>query len=137
MAERPDEPATSERLAAWADTNPVVIRRSFAGLREAGIVSSTKGHGGGWRLGRPAAEISLGQIQTALDERLLGHALIEDTPGCLVERAVNAALDDAMREAERLLHEKLSRLSLADLAKDVSALWAVTPKPQGAVAHDL
>jgi Rrf2 family protein len=136
MAERPEEPATSERLAAWAETNPVVIRRTFAGLREAGIVSSAKGHGGGWRLGRPADQISLGQIQAALGERLLGHALVEDTPGCLVERAVNAALDEAMREAERLLHEKLSRLSLADLAKDVSALWAATSKPRGAHLHE-
>lgn len=136
MAERPDEPATSERLAAWADTNPVVIRRTFAGLREAGIVASAKGHGGGWKLARPTDQISLGQIQAALNERLLGHALVEDTPGCLVERAVNAALDEAMREAERLLHEKLSRLSLADLAKDVSALWAASPKPLGGHAHD-
>lgn len=137
MAERPAELATSERLAAWADTNPVVIRRTFAGLREAGIVASMKGHGGGWRLARPAADISLGQIQTALNERLLGHALVEDTPGCLVERAVNAALDEAMREAERLLHEKLSRLSLADLAKDVSALWTATSRSSEGHAHDL
>lgn len=125
MAQRPDEPIVSERLAEWAGTNPVVIRRTFAGLREAGIVASTKGHGGGWRLARAPFEISLGDIQAALNERLLGHALVEDTPGCLVERAVNAALDEAMREAERVLHARLSTLSLADLAKDVSALGVI------------
>jgi Rrf2 family protein len=130
MAEHPDDPIVSERLAAWADTNPVVIRRTFAGLREAGIVASTKGHGGGWRLARPTAEISLGDIQAALNERLLNHTLIEDTPGCLVERAVNAALDEARREAERLLHERLSRLSLADLAQEVAVLWAADPRPK-------
>ena len=136
MAEQGDDLATSERLATWADTNPVVIRRTFAGLREAGIVSSAKGHGGGWRLARPASQISVGQIQAALNERLLGHVLVEDAPGCLVERAVNAALDEAMREAERLLHEKLSHLSLADLAKDVAALWAAI-KPLETDTHDL
>ena len=136
MAERPDDPIVSERLAEWAGTNPVVIRRTFAGLREAGIVASTKGHGGGWRLARAPAEISLGDIQAALNERLLTHALIEDTPGCLVERAVNAALDEAMREAERLLHDRLSRLSLADLAKDVAVLWAADPRPKGASPHE-
>lgn len=135
MAERPDDPIVSERLAAWADTNPVVIRRTFAGLREAGIVASTKGHGGGWRLARAPADISLGDIQQALNERLLTHALIEDTPGCLVERAVNAALDEAMREAERLLHDRLSRLSLADLAKDVAVLWAADPRAKGDHPH--
>lgn len=50
MADRGSEPMTSAEMAACVETNPVVIRRTFAGLREAGIVSSDKGHGGGWRL---------------------------------------------------------------------------------------
>ncbi len=49
MAEQ-DAPATSERLAKAMDTNPVVIRRVMAGLREQGYVRSEKGHGGGWTL---------------------------------------------------------------------------------------
>jgi DNA-binding IscR family transcriptional regulator len=43
-------------MAACAMTNPVVIRRTFAGLREAGIVAATKGHGGGWRLARTTVD---------------------------------------------------------------------------------
>lgn len=49
MAER-DRPMTSEELAACLHTNPVVVRRTMAGLREAGLVTSGRGHGGGGRL---------------------------------------------------------------------------------------
>jgi len=45
--------ATSEQIADMISTNPVVVRRIMAGLRDKGIVTSEKGHGGGWRLARP------------------------------------------------------------------------------------
>lgn len=46
MAEEP-RPLTSEALAAAMQTNPAVVRRTMAGLREAGFVRSGRGHGGG------------------------------------------------------------------------------------------
>ena len=49
MAEHPDS-MTSEMLARAMGTNPVVIRRLMAGLRERGFVQSEKGHGGGWTI---------------------------------------------------------------------------------------
>ena len=50
-----DGPATSEALAAAMQTHPVALRRLMGGLREAGFVSSAKGHGGGWVLSCPLA----------------------------------------------------------------------------------
>ena len=49
MAEHP-HPITSEMLARAMGTNPVVIRRLMAGLRQRGFVRSEKGHGGGWTI---------------------------------------------------------------------------------------
>ena len=40
----------SEKLATAMNSNPVVVRRTMAGLRDAELVTSEKGHGGGWRL---------------------------------------------------------------------------------------
>ena len=40
-------PVTSQALAGAMHTNPVVIRRMIGGLREAGLVHSSKGHNGG------------------------------------------------------------------------------------------
>ncbi|MGC4017232.1 MAG: Rrf2 family transcriptional regulator [Luteolibacter sp.] len=121
MAQR-DEALTSEQMAACAGTHAVVIRRTFGRLREAGIVSSVKGHGGGWRLARPAAEISLADVQSALGERIF-H-LAAETPGCLVEHAVHRALDAAMDEANQLLERRFASITLADLAADVGEAYS-------------
>lgn len=119
MSERPERPMTSEEMAQCVRTNPVVIRRTFAGLREAGIVTSVKGHGGGWRLARPAAAVSVAEIQHALGERAFSLTSADEKPQCLVLRSVIHALDDAMQEAERVLERRLSKLTLADLAADI------------------
>ncbi|MBW8811147.1 Rrf2 family transcriptional regulator [Lysobacter capsici] len=122
MAERPEQPMTSEEMAACVGTNPVVIRRSFAGLREAGVVSSVKGHGGGWRLARAPDQVSLAQIQQALGERMVPLAAKHDAPQCLIVRAVVDVLDEAMREAEQVLDRRLATLTLADLAAHAQRL---------------
>jgi Rrf2 family protein len=118
MAEAGGRALTSEELSSFIHTNPVVVRRSIAGLREAGIVASSRGHGGGWQLGRAPGEISLAEISAALGETLLPFSTEPESPGCLVEQAVIAALEDFRTEAERLLAEKLGRITLADLAAD-------------------
>lgn len=118
MTETQEHALTSEQLATFIHTNPVVVRRTIAGLREAGIVTSSRGHGGGWQLGRAPEKISLAEISAALGETLLPFGTEPESPGCLVEQAVMAALDDFRVEAERLLAEKLSRITLADLAAD-------------------
>lgn len=110
---------TSGELAACAGTNPVVVRRTFAGLRDAGIVASRTGRGGGWLLARPAAEVSLEQVQRALGERAVPVDSIEGRAGCLVETAVRHALDQALMEAARVLDARLALVTLADLAADV------------------
>jgi Rrf2 family protein len=122
MAERSGQPMTSAQLAECAGTNPVVIRRTFAGLRERGIVSSAKGHGGGWSLARPPEEITLGQIQDALAQRVVTVGMPEESHGCLVERAVGEALDGAVREATRVLDARLDTITVADLLADVLRL---------------
>ncbi len=110
---------TSEAIAAMLNTNPVVIRRTMAGLRDAGYVRSEKGHGGGWRLARSLDGITLLDIHLALGEpTVFAIGPTDDDPSCLVEQAVNAALDDALREAEAVLVRRLGMVTLADLAAD-------------------
>lgn len=118
MAEHPG-PVTSEVLARMMGTNPVVIRRILGGLRAAGYVRSEKGHGGGWALARDLAEISLKDVYDAIGAPALlalGHRT--EAPGCLVEQAVNAALDDAGQAAEALLLSRLAEVSLAQLGAE-------------------
>lgn len=116
MAEQ-DGPVTSEMLAKAMCTNPVVVRRTLSGLREAGYVRSEKGHGGGWSIARPLSEITLLDIYSALGSpSLLAMGNRTEAPGCAVEQAVNAALNDAFGEAEALLRSRLAQVSLAELS---------------------
>lgn len=112
---------TSEEMAAQGDTNAVVIRRTMAGLRAAGIVSSSKGHGGGWSLFRSPEEVSLYDVYEALGEpTILAMGNRTESPGCLVEATVNRALEDAYRVAQAEFVAQLRRITLAALAAEVS-----------------
>ncbi|HSX63008.1 MAG TPA: Rrf2 family transcriptional regulator [Tahibacter sp.] len=117
--ERHEGSATSEAIAKMLGTNPVVVRRTMAGLREHGYVTSVKGPGGGWTLARPLDAISLGDIHRALDSPpIFALAAAVDHAGCLVEQAVNATLKAAFDEAERTLLARLDGVSLGDIARD-------------------
>jgi Rrf2 family protein len=110
---------TSEELARMLQTNPVVVRRTLSGLRERGLVSSEKGHGGGWVVARPLDAITLYDVYEGLGEPELfaiGHRS-ENSP-CLVEKAVNSALDQTLAEAEALVLARLREVTLAQLSED-------------------
>lgn len=119
MAES-DEPVTSEALGARVKANPVVLRRTLSGLRDAGIVSAEKGHGGGWVVARDLETVSVGDVYEALGStNLFGIGAHDEATRCLIEQAVNAAVGSALEEAEALLMKRLHRLkvrSVLDLA---------------------
>lgn len=112
-----DGPVTSEVLARAMATNPVVIRRVMAGLRDQGHVRSEKGHGGGWSIACDLSQVTLRDIYDALGSpALLALGNRTEAPGCLVEQAVNAALDQAFADAEALLLARLGEVTLAMLS---------------------
>jgi DNA-binding IscR family transcriptional regulator len=118
MAEH-DGPMTSEVLGQCLGTNPVVVRRTMGLLREAGLVTSDRGHAGGWRISADLSTVTLRQLHEALG----GPAIFalgnrHERPQCLVEQSVNAALDGAFAEAEALLLARFSEITLATLADD-------------------
>lgn len=122
MAQK-DGPVTSEVLAKAMDTNPVVFRRVMAGLREQGYVQSEKGHGGGWTLACDLSTVTLRDVYAALGSpTLLAMGNRTETPGCVVEAAVNAALGKSFEDAEALLLSRLEAVTLATLRENVRSL---------------
>lgn len=119
---RHDAPMTSEVIARMLGTNPVVVRRTMAGLREAGYVRSEKGHGGGWAIAADLEQVSLLDVHRAVGgPRIFAIGSENPDPGCAVERLVNEALEDALREAEAKLVARLGAISLAELARNFDA----------------
>lgn len=111
-----NEPMTSEVLARSMGTNPAVFRRTMAGLRRAGHVTSGKGHGGGWQLARPLEEITLLAVYEALERpTLFAIGSRGRHPECKIEETVNSALAKTMRQAENLLLKRFGQVTLNQL----------------------
>lgn len=112
-------PLTSDQIALMLHTNPVVVRRTMAILKAEGFVSSGKGHGGGWQLATPLAQITLLDIHKALKEgSLFTIGLTDEHDQCPIEHAVNHAIDDVLQAAEALVLERFSQVTLDSLASD-------------------
>lgn len=128
---RHEGPVTSEQVARMLNTNPVVARRTMAGLRDRGYLTSGKGHGGGWALARGLDEITLRDVHEAVGAPgLFAIGIAHDAPDCLVEQAVNAALDKALREAEQGLLKRFGEITIETLAKDFERRFAeAAPAP--------
>lgn len=119
---RHNGPITSESIAKMLGTNPVVVRRTMAGLRDAGYVRSEKGHGGGWVIDADLTKVSLLDIHRAVGgPRIFAIGNERRNPDCAVEKAVNEALEGALREAQAMLIARLGAINLADLALSFDA----------------
>ncbi|MFN7023961.1 MAG: Rrf2 family transcriptional regulator [Pseudorhizobium sp.] len=131
--DRHQQAATSETIAAMLNTNPVVVRRTMAGLREKGYVRSERGHGGGWSLARSLSEITLRDVYRAIgDPPMFAFGPASDRPDCLVEQAVNAAVNDVLQEAHALVLARLGQVTLADVAADFDQRMKTAKRPADA-----
>lgn len=115
-----EAPVTSAKMATMLSTNAVVVRRTMALLRDQGYVQSIKGHSGGWTLSKPLNQITLLDVHQALgDNSVFTIGLTDAHTACPIEHAVNAALNDAMKEAEALLLQRFGEITLEVLGKEL------------------
>lgn len=109
---------TSARMAASAGTHPVVVRRILGSLREAGLVSSRSGPGGGWHLARDAEAMTLLDICRAVeDEPLL--AIHEPSSCCPIGAGMRERLHALFAEAEAAMERQLANVTLADVVASI------------------
>lgn len=115
LADGGPAPLSSEDMAGSADANPVYVRRVLGRLREAGLVSSRPGVGGGWVLVRDPADISLGDVWRAIqaDDQLLG--LHQVNPRCEVGQTIQHHLADVDRRASAAVQSELDRITVAEM----------------------
>jgi len=90
------------------------LEQLFAQLRKQGLVSSSRGPGGGYSLGRPSEEISVSDVIRAVDEtvdatRCHGKKDCQDKNRCLTH--------DLWEELSQQITGFLSNISLASLVE--------------------
>ena len=115
MAYDTDDAQTSAEIADHAGTNPVVVRRVLGKLRAAGLLTSERGHSGGWRLGRETKHITLADVYAALGENLVVSEQRIKTDTCAVERALDVRVQQILKEIEQSLVERLGQTTIADV----------------------
>jgi Rrf2 family iron-sulfur cluster assembly transcriptional regulator len=105
------------------------LEQLFGPLRRAGLVASARGPGGGYRLARAAAEISISEIVNAVDEPIQATRCEEGGPGCLAgQRCLTHDLWAELGEQIRLF---LEGVSLADVIRAQVIGRAAPPRDAG------
>lgn len=122
LTQHGEEPVTSEYIAGSVNTNPVVIRRVLGALREARLVTSQGGNGGGWRLAGDPRSITLRDVYRAVEDEAL-FALHHRPPNlrCPVGRHIQHALTGHFAAAARAMEQELARTTIADMLREVEA----------------
>ncbi len=114
-------PVTSTFLAGSIGTSPVMVRTIMGMLKQAGIISSSRGKSG-IALARPLAEISLLDLWRAVDQSdadSLFHFHENPCPQCPVGGNIHAALDGHLEDAQRALEDQLAAVSLESVGAEV------------------
>ena len=112
---------TSEAIGTRMAMNPVVIRRTLGALREAGIVAAVKGHGGGWTITRDLRTVTIADVYEAIaPNSLFGIGPHDPETKCVIERAVNRAVGEALADAEALVMKRLRGVVVADLLHEAA-----------------
>ena len=107
LAGEPDRSFSTAEIAAEFRISRNHLTKVVRDLAEGGFVATQRGAGGGFRLTRPAAAITLGEVVRTLEQR---HALVECfrddggdcvlKPRCRLKARLAAAREAFMRELD-------------------------------------
>jgi Rrf2 family iron-sulfur cluster assembly transcriptional regulator len=109
-----DRAVTLAEIATRQDISLAYLEQLFARLRRSGLVKSVRGPGGGYQLARPAGELAVAEIVTAVDEPLEAVRCSSGAKGCMPggERCLTHDLWD---DLGRHIHDYLASVSLEDV----------------------
>lgn len=119
-----DEPVPAAKLAQFHDVSPTYLAKQLQALSRALLVHSTQGQAGGYRLTRPATEITVLDVVEAIggtepafrctEVRQRGP-LAAPPETCTTPCGIARVMDTA----DRAWRDALATVSIADLAADL------------------
>ncbi|WP_328931161.1 MULTISPECIES: Rrf2 family transcriptional regulator [unclassified Streptomyces] len=114
---------SSTQLARSLDTNPSLVRKLMVPLVQDALVVSIKGRSGGVRLGRPADQITLGEIyRSAIGDKPLFAPRAEGPRECLVTNHSAEYFARLTDETEAAVLHALAGRTLADSLDELRAI---------------
>jgi Rrf2 family iron-sulfur cluster assembly transcriptional regulator len=121
-----DRAVTLSEIAERQEISLSYLEQLFARLRRRGLVKSTRGPGGGYRLAKAASETKIVDIVLAVDEPLHATRCAGRMPVCM-SKGERCLTHDLWAEMGRQVQDYLASISLADVL-------AGRLRPQTAVA---
>jgi Rrf2 family protein len=130
--QRGDEPLTIHEVAEREGLSPEYAAKLMRALRQAGLVVSTRGAAGGYRLARPPEQITAWQVIQVLGGSPFPEEFCDSHPGqrrdCV--HTSGCAIRGLWRSVESAVRGVLDRVTLADLLGSEQALvtWIDGPE---------
>ncbi len=122
LAMAPEHVLSATGLAERAGLEPPTVAKVLKPLAQAGLVQAFRGVNGGYRLAKPAADISLVEIVEAIEGPLAMTECSIHAGHCDIEHSCSARAN--WRRINDVVADALRSVSLADMALPVAA---VTP----------
>lgn len=117
LAAREDgAPVTLADIASRQSISLSYLEQLFAKLRRGGVVQSTRGPGGGYRLSKAASDIRISDVIMAVDEPLGATRCGGGTKGCLTS-GKRCTTHDLWDELGRHVYLFFNSITLADVVE--------------------
>ena len=122
-----DSPVSLAEIAQRQDISQEYLEQLFSKLRRAGLVESSRGPGGGYKLARESAEIAISDIILAVDEELrVTRCEGDGVLGCV--RGERCDAHDLWQSLGRQMMSFLASISLEDVCTKRNLALAATIK---------
>ncbi|MEE8521038.1 MAG: Rrf2 family transcriptional regulator [Gemmatimonadota bacterium] len=128
-------PMNTPEIARREALGPEHVGLLMQKLRLGGLVTSTRGAAGGYRLARPANEISVWEVISVVGGEFLPQEFCECHPGrrpdCV--HVADCSIRALWRTVEASLRKVLQGITLADLHRDETSMvtWLSSPEASG------
>lgn len=111
-----DGPVSTREISDRQEIPAKYLEQLFVGLRKAGLVAAVRGAHGGFRLQRPATEITVLDVVEAL-EGSLRPTVCDGERAAVCERSGSCAASGVWDRATRAVREVLESTTLESLAR--------------------
>jgi FeS assembly SUF system regulator len=114
LAASPQQQWTAAQLAAQTHLAPPTVSKALKQLHRRGLVNSTRGLRGGYRLARPAAEITAAQILDALEGPMALIECAQHVHNCSIEST--CGVGRAWQRVNLAIRRSLQEITLLELS---------------------
>ena len=114
LAARPAETVSTREMAEVLPVSEAHLAKVMQRLAKAGLVQSTRGPGGGFRLGRSAESITLLEVYEAVEGRLESSECLLSSRVCEPGQCILGGL---LEDVNRRVREYLSATRLSQLTE--------------------